>query len=214
MDNTWNNLQFYDNTYFYNSIFFVDNNEGWCGGLDGTILHTIDGTSWIFQSTNTNKTINDVFFLASLEGWAAGTETLLHTTDGGVTWTQELASQTIGKELRAIYFTSAHNGYVVGNDVVLKYGEISGIGDGVETMPFEIFPNPATSVVSLRSSVFSQKSSTIGIYDLNGRLLLEKSIPNGQETTEVDVSGLPGGVYFCKFSTKKGHATKKLIIQK
>jgi len=49
---------------------------------------------------------------------------------------------------------------------------------------------------------------------LNGRKLIEKQIPAGTETVEVDVSNLKSGIYFCKLITEKGNATKKLIIQK
>ena len=133
-NNTWANLQFWDSTIFYNSIFFINNTTGWCVGIDGTIIIVVDGISWVGQTSNTTKTLNDVFFINSLEGWAAGTEVLLHTLDGGETWTQEIASQTSQKLLRAIYFTSANNGYVVGNGTVLKYGIISGEANNDATL--------------------------------------------------------------------------------
>jgi len=213
-NNSWSNLQLYNSTIFYNSIFFINDTTGWAVGLDGYIILTNDGISWVGQTSNTNRTLNDVFFINSLEGWAVGTETLLHTVDGGATWTQELESFTSEKELRAIYFTSANNGYIVGNYTVLKYGEVSGVGDGVETLKFEIFPNPAVSVVSLQSTVFGQQSSVIEVFDLNGRKLIEKQIPAGNETVEVDVSSLESGVYGCKLITEAKSVTKKLIIQK
>ncbi|MFC1734354.1 YCF48-related protein, partial [candidate division KSB1 bacterium] len=104
LSGSWNNLQFYDNTYFYNSIYFTDNSNGWAVGTQGTIIHTSDGTSWTIQTGNTTIELNDVFFLTSLEGWAVGSGVLLHTTDGGTTWTQEAQILTSGKNLRAIYF--------------------------------------------------------------------------------------------------------------
>jgi len=214
-NNTWANLQFYDGTLNYNSIFFINNILGWSCGINGTILRTNDGSSWVFQESNTTiENFNDIFFINSLEGWAVGTEVLSHSVDSGSTWTEELASQTIGVELRAIYFTSVKNGYVVGNETVLKYGEVSGINDEKETMPFEIFPNPANDKFKVQSQKLKVENATIELYDLNGRKLIEKSMPVGNETTEVDVSGLPGGVYFCTLKTNKGNATKKLIIQK
>ncbi len=156
LDDTWNNLQIFDNRFVYNSIFFTDNNTGWVVGSQGKIFKTVDATIWNPQMTGTTKGLNDVFFIDSSEGWVVGSETLLRTVDGGETWAQELAGQTVGMELRAIYFTSAYNGYVVGNGVLLKYGEISGIGDGVLTLAFEVFPNPASSIVSIQSAIFSQ----------------------------------------------------------
>ncbi len=46
-NNTWANLQFYDATLNYNSIFFIDNNLGWSCGINGTIIRTNDGSSWV-----------------------------------------------------------------------------------------------------------------------------------------------------------------------
>jgi len=85
----------------------------------------------------------------------------------------------------------------------------------------KIYPNPASSNVSLQSSVSGQQFLVIEIYDLNGRKLLETHIParpaggpKGSETVEVDVSNLESGIYCCKVSTDKKSITKKIIIQK
>jgi hypothetical protein len=212
---SWSNLQFYDCTLNYNSITFVNDTTGWIGGIDGTIIHTSDGIHWLIQTSNTTKTIYDILFLNSLEGWAAGSEVLLHTIDGGTTWTQEIASQTVGKALMGVYFTSPNNGFVVGNNTVLKYGDVSGTGNTIaETIQLDIFPNPAVEVISLQSVAFNRQSAVVQIYDLNGRKRLEKHIAKGQETTEIDVSGLASGVYFCRLISEKYSATQKLIIQK
>jgi photosystem II stability/assembly factor-like uncharacterized protein len=214
LNNTWNNLQIFDSTFDWNSIFFTDNNTGWVAGTQGKIFRTTDATIWNPQMSGTSKSLNDFFFIDSMEGWAAGTEMLLHTVDGGETWTQELAGRTVGMQLTAIYFTSANNGYVVGNGVVLKFGEISGIGDGVEIMPFEILPNPAKDKFTVQSQKFKVEDAHIEIYDLNGRKLLEKQIKSGSEIVEIDVSHLKSGVYFCRLISENKSATQKLIIQK
>ncbi|MCD4697024.1 MAG: T9SS type A sorting domain-containing protein, partial [Bacteroidales bacterium] len=78
----------------------------------------------------------------------------------------------------------------------------------------QIYPNPAGSVVSLQSAVFSQQSSVVELYDLNGKKLLEIQIPEGMETVEIDVSGLQNGVYFCRITTDETILTKKMIIRK
>jgi hypothetical protein len=53
---------------------------------------------------------------------------------------------------------------------------------------------------------------TIEIYDLNGRKLLERQIPKGSESIEIDVSSLESGVYFCRLNNENISVTKKLII--
>jgi len=214
-NNTWANLQFYDGTLNYNSIFFIDNNLGWSCGINGTIIRTIDGTSWVIQESNTTiKNFNDIFFINSLEGWAVGTAVLSHSVDSGSTWTEELANQTVEMELRAIYFTSANNGYVVGNYTVLKYGELSGIGEETKTLQCNIFPNPAKDKLQIKCPDFKTENGTIEILSLYGKEILIKEIVKGNENMEIDVNKLESGMYFCRVTVDNKSVTKKLIIQK
>jgi photosystem II stability/assembly factor-like uncharacterized protein len=214
-NNTWANLQFYDGTLNYNSIFFIDNNLGWSCGINGTIIRTNDGSSWVLQESNiTIENFNDIFFINSLEGWAAGTEVLSHSVDSGSTWTEELASQTIGVELRAIYFTSAHYGYVVGNDIVLKYGEISGIGE-TKTLQFEIYPNPAKEKFTIRGSRSEVEQIRIELLDMFGNqvsILYEGNAIS--DKLEFDVQEVPAGIYYCRFTVGKHSQTKKMVLMK
>ncbi len=83
----------------------------------------------------------------------------------------------------------------------------------VEKQEFDIYPNPAISVINLHSALFIQQASDVEIYDLNGRQLFEKHILKGTESIELDVSHLPSGVYGCKLSTENNSVTKKLIIK-
>jgi len=213
MDNSWNNLQFYDCTLFYNSIFFIDDTTGWAVGIDGTIIFVTDGISWIVQLSSTTKTLNDVFFNNSLEGWVAGSGVLLHTVDGGTTWNQELESLTPEKELTGIYFTSENNGYVVGNGVVLKYGELSGIGEEKQSIEFDLFPNPVKDKVQIICVDFKTENGIIEILSLDGKKILEMEIETGLVNIELDLNNLKSGMYFCKLSTNKKSSTKKFIIE-
>ena len=76
-----------------------------------------------------------------------------------------------------------------------------------------IYPVPASSVINLQSTVFSQQSATFELYDLNGRKLLEKHILKGSNEVIIDVSSLESGVYFCRLIFESKSITKKLIIK-
>ena len=69
--------------------------------------------------------------------------------------------------------------------------------------PLQIWPNPATDIVHLASD---GSLGTLIVYDLYGRAVIRMSgIADG--TTEVNVSGLPAGVYFLQSAT----GTTKLV---
>ncbi|MCK5840374.1 MAG: lamin tail domain-containing protein, partial [Bacteroidales bacterium] len=102
---------------------------------------------------------------------------------------------------------------------------ITGIEDELPNkLDFVIFPNPARDKFKVQGSRFKVKRSEVHLrriqdwrvelFDLFGEKLLEKQIPAGTETVELDVSSLQSGFYLCKISTQEHSLTKKLIIQK
>jgi len=72
-------------------IDFVDANNGWAVGTNGTILNTANGgSSWNPQTSNTTATLNSVSFADSQNGWVVGdASTILVTSDGGTTWSSQ-----------------------------------------------------------------------------------------------------------------------------
>jgi hypothetical protein len=70
----------------------------------------------------------------------------------------------------------------------------------------EIFPNPADSRL-----FFKNEWETARIFDVNGRIVLEKQ--NTGETT-IDVSGLHSGMYFVEISEKKNTRKTGRFVKK
>ena len=230
VNNVWvcggNRIYYYNGTDFYsqstpggtfNDIHFINDQEGWVVGDGGTIGYTTDGgTSWNTQTNpdTQNQSLYGVFFLDSDKGWAIGSGgILLQTTDGGTNWAVVGAGLTT-EPLSRVHFTSPTNGYVVGNGkTLLKYTEISGIGDEFESLKFEIYPNPAANKIQIKCSEFKTESGIIEILSLDGKKILIKEIKTGTENIELDLNNLESGMYLCKISTDKKSSTKKLIIE-
>ena len=107
------------------TIFFLNSNEGWVAGSDGTILKTVDGgINWVSKSVSTLDDIHSIFFIDSLNGWAAFYEydpmrhgSIIHTTDGGNNWSLQYTIYDV--VLHDVFFTDADNGYFVGSSGVL-----------------------------------------------------------------------------------------------
>jgi photosystem II stability/assembly factor-like uncharacterized protein len=231
VNNVWvcggNRIYYYNGTSFtsqiaptgtFNDIHFINNQEGWVVGDNGIIGHTTDGGFTWNDQTNPdtqNRSLYGVFFLDSNIGWIVGFNgIILHTIDGGSNWNIEAAGLTIAF-LRGVHFTSPTNGYVVGNNkTLLKYTEVSGTGNELlETLQFNVFPNPANNKIEIRSSEFFTKNCTIELHDVYGKILIIKQIATGYKKVEIDVCNLAGGVYFCTLKTDKKSSTKKLIIE-
>lgn len=79
------------------AVQFVDRNEGWAVGDEGTIWHTIDaGTTWERQPSGTRASLRGLHFLTPYTGCVVGrmemptggsVGVILQTTDGGLNWT-------------------------------------------------------------------------------------------------------------------------------
>jgi photosystem II stability/assembly factor-like uncharacterized protein len=214
---------------YFTSILFANASLGWTAS-DGCVGgYYAPKDSWVhlvdFEASQSGF---DMCNVGEDHLWVVGINGLLMNThnakdfkrldDGhaevNVVW--ETPEHPLGNTLlSAVHATSVHNVFVVGVDKsIMKYTQVSGIGDEVEHLKFEIYPNPAVSVIGIQSAVFSRQSSNIEIYDLNGRKLIEKQIKSGSESIEIDVSILKNGVYFCRLIFENKSATQKLIIQK
>ncbi len=113
------------------SLFFINEDEGWgggdysTGGIDYSVIkYTNDkGENWIekYISTTQYYWFQDIFFTDTLQGWVVGqkssinTYLLLHTEDGGETWTEQtLAENSYGSPTRAncVFFVNDTVGWV------------------------------------------------------------------------------------------------------
>lgn len=95
-------------------VTFVDSNNGWIVGSNGTILHTSDGGNvWERQNSNENIEFARVVFVDAAEGWAVGKlGIILHTSDGGNTWTRQGDEfTTLRLNLIALAFPDRLNGW-------------------------------------------------------------------------------------------------------
>ena len=104
-------------------VFFVDRNNGWAVGKNGTILHTSTGghgDSWDYQVSNTSFDIYGVWFLNADVGWVAGDNGLiLKTEDGGNNWSP--LNSGISPLLTDISFCDENNGVAIGLDGIILH---------------------------------------------------------------------------------------------
>ena len=71
---------------------------------------------------------------------------------------------------------------------------------------YDIFPNPFNEIIEVNSNSYP---ATLQIYNLNGRLILEKNI---DRKTDVNLSEITNpGVYHLKLTTSNAVNTLKII---
>jgi photosystem II stability/assembly factor-like uncharacterized protein len=69
---TWQ-LQSSGVTADLNDVKFVDAQEGWAVGAEGTIIYTNDGgLNWTTERSGTEHPLERIFFVDRTHGWAVG----------------------------------------------------------------------------------------------------------------------------------------------
>jgi hypothetical protein len=95
---------------------------------------------------------------------------------------------------------------------------INSIGILDKNNAIAIFPNPATTSFSIKTSSIYGGLVEVAIYNLNGQLIKSASDfqkqGNTSEYHQYDVSDLNNGVYFVKVVSENASKTMKLIVQK
>ena len=174
---------------------FINEREGYAAGTAGTILKTTDGgTTWLVLSSGTDATLNSVCFTDTLYGCVAGSGgNILLTIDGGATWTKMPCGTNT--TLHAVCFTDAHVGYIAGGDA-LQDGIILKTTDGGAT----------------RSITNSASGFTVMFFNVKGEKVLTSRCRN-QNVIELDLGGLPKGVYFVQIQADSGTEIKKVVVQ-
>lgn len=131
---------------------------------------------------------------------------------GGYTWTHSgniSLTQYTGTKCRVAFkYTSTNAASCIWelDDIVLTKDGGTAIGE-VETLEFNIYPNPSTGVfyVDAKSEV------NIKIYSISGRLIREF---DANEKTQIDMNADAKGIYFVQVANQNGAKTvRKLIVQ-
>lgn len=119
-----------------------------------------------------------------------------------------------------------HVDILTGNSLVADYGYMFGGVVQHYISPIEVdldeivnnnnnaivlYPNPASSSVQLLTKTHDNEIKDIRIYDLRGKLILEKREVNNHEMT-IDVSKFNAGTYILEVRTKYSSQREKLLI--
>jgi pectin methylesterase-like acyl-CoA thioesterase len=153
------------------------------------------------NSTNTfDITANVSWKVSSDQSWlSVSTEygkddaTITLTATGNGTLAERTATVTV-----------SGNGVASQTITVTQDAGVTGINEKNEK-PFKVFPNPATSILTLNNF---NKGAVISIYDVNGNLLI-----NETAKAKIDVSHLAKGVYSMRITDSKSIKMIKFIKQ-
>jgi len=191
---------------------FPDSDHGWAVGGESNIFR-FENNGWSFQSAPSTAGLNAVSSASDTEDcWAVGNSgTILHFTPSSG-WLQEATGLT-DEYLAGVDAVNSNTVYGVGmNKTFLKYMIVNNVPEKTNN-GIEIFPNPTSGNLSVRSNAFHLKDQMheITFLDLSGKELLktEGIISKGEIT--LDASSLPSGIYLLKIKSDQYTIVKRVI---
>ncbi|WP_299251948.1 LamG-like jellyroll fold domain-containing protein [uncultured Lacinutrix sp.] len=93
------------------------------------------------------------------------------------------------------------------SEIVVSIEETLGVNNNSELSNITIYPNPSSSLLNI--SNLDGIELQLSIYDINGRLLLNKAC--NKEINTIDISSFSNGMYLLKMKTDFGEVTKRVI---
>lgn len=205
-------------------VFFLNADTGFVGTLPGILYKTIDGGhSWTEKKiTEYWNIISSIQFISDKIGFVIGHQGIItdgvggnaffisKTIDCGETW--ETFSSP-GIPLNSVFFINDSTGFVSGGySLIMKTkGKIDELpadypwhlaDDGLNVRDIEdanslvkAFPNPTTGPLNLHFRNTAQQIQSISLLNISGQIIHFKIPEKTGETVQLDLSGLPSGIY-------------------
>ncbi|MBK9175702.1 MAG: T9SS type A sorting domain-containing protein [Flavobacteriales bacterium] len=78
---------------------------------------------------------------------------------------------------------------------------------------FRVHPNPNTGRFTVEFADPLMAESYYSVYDALGKLLYQRPLPAGQDTTEVDLSRFGTGTYVIRFTDREGSCYERVVVE-
>jgi hypothetical protein len=213
-----NNLTYVSNPYpSVNSLYLLNENNGWAVGSTNTILH-FDGLNWEKENLSFDfASLISVFFSQENSGISVGyAGTILLYNNG--TWIKEYPLTIQNLKGSAI---SGNTYYAVGEGgtiITKKPAETDSHTYLSEKEPEEIkvFPNPCSDILNIIfPKIIDNEDIQISIVDKSGQTILQKQYKSlgSNLSYPLVISELKNGLYFLKAVSDSRTSTVKFVVK-
>ena len=91
---------------------------------------------------------------------------------------------------------------------------LSTVESDLENKNIKIFPNQTSDFIAIQIGGLNLQDLNIEMYDMQGKLIQEKTLKSGQTIGYFDIQTLYSGTYLIKISTNNMSLTRKVIVEK
>jgi photosystem II stability/assembly factor-like uncharacterized protein len=212
------------------AFYFLNEDVGFINKANNSLNKTIDGGLNLQSIGNSNLFESDIFSLNENQVWDTGATPLLCNCTFQCISKREILQDTSFLQydacnenyellfpfLESIHFANETNGFAVGfNGRILKNS--NGINEYLSTNTFSkkqnltIYPNPATSLITVSLTELPTQSFEIEITNILGKKVYTQFY-QPINNVNIDTKAFSKGVYFLTLIQQEKKETKKIII--
>ncbi len=214
-------------------LAFKDANNGIAVNTSGQCSKTTNGgATWSTPIVVHTGGFRSAFYVSGntyiAAGGATATGNFYVTRDGGNTWTS-IGLPAGTPRLRNVYFTSVSNGWIIGNNGIIKKwigGDITNPLVNVEgeaEIPkvytlYQNYPNPFNPTTTIKFSIPEPAKVILKIYNILGQevaTLVDNELLKASEYSyDFDASRLASGTYIYQLTAGNFRQAKKMLFLK
>lgn len=212
--NTWQSVHD-DSTYnFSNDFVMTASGTGVIVGNDSYVLRTTNnGANWqkipltnpTLLLTQIEEVDGHLFALGSVG--ADTTSGVYYSSDWGDSWQQQFSIHWRTGGVVDLSIPSADAGYFVTWRDIYKNDQLVSLEEP-QTIHFEIYPNPASEVVSIKLT--ESGTASYNIYTILGQKVME-GVLNDEGESRISVGELKSGVYVIEMVQGKLRVKKRFV---
>jgi hypothetical protein len=82
-----------------------------------------------------------------------------------------------------------------------------------QSIDIRLSPNPVREQLRIRFAKASDQTTTLTIYDLNGKMITRQRPGDGQIILDIPTTGWPAGLYLLRVQSREGTGLARFVVQ-
>lgn len=214
----------YGETLWWHSIYNYGNEEGFdvIRTMDSGYLFCGWGGKWQEPSSSEEEDCTSIPAAAVDTGWTEDAWLVKFDEDGNQQWEFKREAQTNHCHYYSVV-QLPEGGYIAcgkwsSSGYLARFAPEAGISEpeNATSPPLTVYPNPCSSVLSIRFSLIEPGPASIRIYDLSGRLkdtMADEVFPAGESTVEwVVPDDVSSGCYLIQYNSTMGSISERCVL--
>jgi len=206
--------------YIYNADFSLDNSFsitpnnlpdgyvlGKCQFLSNNLINTDNEYEWLIVGYNASAELNNKYY-----AYISNSQGIVVQDFGYCGYIYDICFFISNGQLR-VWVSKMYYDYETNQqkstEIYSCGGSVTRIAESKGKNSTNAYPNPATSFINLSYELNNGETSTMNIYDINGRLIEQKPIGYHFKNLELNVSNYKTGTYIYEYNGK----SNRFVVQ-